>query len=146
MWHLREAESVAKAHYQTQHSNDRSGASQEVIPQWVAEFFDLFSMTASEANNSAQTAAARNEHQGVAGSLASRQAPLGVCNGPAELRTKTARNSGAPVMRQQVIGNVDVENVYEGLGKVDGEFVEGRDDVTQRHVTPRQRITNGTHR
>jgi hypothetical protein len=38
MWHLREAESVAKAHYQTQHSNDRLVASQEVIPQWAIEF------------------------------------------------------------------------------------------------------------
>jgi hypothetical protein len=47
-------------------------------------------------------------------------------------------------MCQQVIGNVDVENVYEGLNNVDGEFVEGRDDVTQCHVAPCQCITNGT--
>ncbi len=70
MQHLREAESVAKAHYQTQHSNDRLGASQKVIPQWAVEFFDLFSAASSEANNSAQVAAALNEHWGVAGSLA----------------------------------------------------------------------------
>ncbi len=85
MRHLREAESVANACYQTQHSNDRLGASQEVIPQWAVEFFDLFSTAASEVNNSAQAAAARNEHRGVAGSLAGRQVPLGVWNGPAEL-------------------------------------------------------------
>jgi hypothetical protein len=49
-------------------------------------------------------------------------------------------------MHQQVVGNVDAENVYEGVEEVDEEFVEGRDDVTQCHATPRQCITNETHR
>jgi hypothetical protein len=47
-------------------------------------------------------------------------------------------------MRQQVVGNVDAENVYEGVDNVDEEFVKGRDDVAQRHATPRQCITKGT--
>jgi hypothetical protein len=119
--------------------------SQEVIPQWAVNFFDPFSVAASEPNNGAQAAAAQNEHRGVAASLASQQAPLGVWNGPAELQTKTARNSGAPAMHHQVVGNVDAENVYEGVEDVDGEFVEGRDDVAQHHVAPCQCITNGSH-
>jgi hypothetical protein len=47
-------------------------------------------------------------------------------------------------MRQQIVGNVDAENVYEGGEKVDEEFMEGRDGVTQHHAAPRQCIINRT--
>ena len=48
-------------------------------------------------------------------------------------------------MRQQVIGSVDAEIVYEE-GDEDEEAVEGRDDVAYPHVARRQRTTNGTRR
>ncbi len=83
MWHLREAESVAKSHYCSQHTIDQSNASQEVIPQWAVDCFDLFHAASSEPSNRAQVAAAQNEHRGVAASLTGQQAPLGVRNGPA---------------------------------------------------------------
>jgi hypothetical protein len=47
-------------------------------------------------------------------------------------------------MHQQVIGDADAENVYEGVDNVDEGLVEGKDDVAQCHATPCQRITNGT--
>ncbi len=110
------------------------------------QLFDLFCAGASLPNNGAQVAAARNEYWGVAASLAGRQALLGVRNGPAELGTETARNSGAPAMHQQVIVNVDAENGFLGVDNNDEEFVEGRDDVAQHHAAPCQSITNGTCR
>ena len=149
MRHLKGAEAVAKSHWRQHHSGDRTGASQEDVPPWAAAFFPLFSGVGSELPNGAQAAAAREEHRSVVASLAGRQAPLGIQSGPAQLRTETARNTGAPVMRRQIIGNVDAETVYEEGGgeEYDGEFgEEGRHDVAHRRAAPRRRTTNGTRR
>jgi hypothetical protein len=115
-----------------------------VIPQWAVNFFDLFCMASSEPSNGAKVAVAQIEHQAVAASLTGQQAPLGVWNGPAQLQTKTAMNSGAWEMRKQIVGNVNAENVYEGGDKVDEEWVDGRDDVAHHHAALCQCITNGT--
>ena len=145
MRHLKEAETAAKVFYRRHHSNDQSGASQEDIPEWAEKFFPLFNEAESQSSNNAQAAAARSEQRSVVASLVGRQAPLGVRNGPTQLRTETTRNRGSRVMRQQVIGSVDAEIVYEE-GDEDEEAVEGRDDVAYPHVARRQRTTNGTRR
>ncbi len=82
-------------------------------------------------------------------SLTGQQAPLGSRNsgGPVQLRTETSRNNGAPVLRQQIVGNVDAETVYNRDGKdEEEEMEEGRNDRVQRQAAPHQRTFNGTHR
>ena len=143
---MREAEQVARHFHNQRHSSDQSGSTREDIPGWVGEFFQLFEAASSHPTNSSQADAARSEQRSVVASLTGRQAPLGIRNGPAQLRTETTRNRGAPVMRQQIVGNVDAETVYEGGDEEGDEFAEeGYGDVVHRYAAPRRRtITNGT--
>lgn len=143
--HLREAEQVARHFHNQRHSSDQSGSTREDIPGWVGEFFQLFEAASSHPTNSSQADAARSEQRSVVASLTGRQAPLGIRNGPAQLRTETTRNRGAPVMRQQIVGNVDAETVYEGGDEEGDEFAEeGYGDVVHRYAAPRRRTINGT--
>jgi len=95
----------------------------------------------------------REERQSIAASLVGRQAPLGdQGRGLAELRTETSQNNDEPRMRQQVVGRVSTETVYENMdGDADAyvdsdDFIEGRDDVVHRQVAPRLCIINGVRR
>ena len=81
----------------------------------------------------------------MASSLTGRQAPLGAHGSrPEQLRTETSGNDGAPSLRRQVVGNVNVERISVGNnGNVD-PLVEGRDDTANRRPAPRNR--NGVRR
>ena len=154
MRHFSRAQNLARTFFDRDHSNEQSGASHEEIPEWVQQFFRVFEAQQNQLTRSAQDAAVREERRSVVASLVGRQAPLGFHRsnvGPIQLRTETSRNNDIPVLRRQVVGNVDAETIYENGGDDanvadDGEFLEGRDDVGYRHSAPRRRIRNGIRR
>ena len=137
MRHFSRAQNLARTFFDRDHSNEQSGASHEEIPEWVQQFFRVFEAQQNQLTRSAQDAAVREERRSVVASLVGRQAPLGFHRsnvGPIQLRTETSRNNDIPVLRRQVVGNVDAETIYENGGDDanvadDGEFLEGRDDV-----------------
>lgn len=106
--HLSGAQRLAKSIYTRHHSNDQTGAGQEDVPEWARLFFWLFQVVENQETRNSQAAAACLERRTVSRSITGAQAPLGHRgNGPAQLRTETSRNDGEPMMRQQVIGNVN---------------------------------------
>ena len=141
MRHLRHAQAFARTIYERDHNNDPTGAGHEDIPQWVREFFLLFEAQQNQETATAAAARVRSERGRTVASIAGRQAPLGVRGGsePAEVRTETSTNHGAPHMRARTIGGVNSERVNVGL-------VEGRDDNARRSPAPRQHTSNGTRR
>lgn len=124
------------------HSNEQSGAGEESIPEWARQFTVLLEEQQNQQARNNRTLQARAERTGVTRSLIGAQAPLDDggphdTSRPAQLRTETSRNNGDQAMRQQVIGNVEVESV---------SLVEGRDDSSNRRPAPTRRMQNGTRR
>ena len=139
MRHLRTAQEVARSIYTRDHSNDRTGADHEDVPNWARLFFGLFDQQ-SQASRNVQAVAARVQRRAVSSSITGRQAPLGQqdTSRPAELRHETSPNDGPRAMRQRVIaGNVREERE---------QLVEGRDDTANRRPAPVSNIQNGTVR
>lgn len=121
------------------HSNELTGAGGEALPEWARQFIPLFEEQQNQEARNNRTNQARQERRGAARSLVGAQAPLGPHdhNRPAQLRTETSGNNGAPAMRQQVVGGVREEAV---------PLMEERDDTSNRRRAPAQRINNGTRR
>jgi len=144
--HFRQAETAARTLYNRAHSNDRTGAGHEDIPNWAQEFFRYFEATANQDRPGARSNRIRSERASVAASLTGRQGPLGYQgSGPATLRTETAPNVGRPEMRQRTIGAVSSTRTRVGDDTDEPGNVEGRDDVRQRRQAPR-RNRSGTRR
>ena len=149
--HLRNAQQAARIVYERDHSNDQSGAAQEVVPSWARTFFTLFVAQQNVETRNAQAARARDERRTTVASITGRQAPLGHDGtGRAELRTETSPNEGIPAMRQQVVGNVNMERLNASDNNEEEVFgdklVEGRDDDARRRSAPCRRNINGVHR
>jgi len=141
--HFRIAQTLARSHYDRDHSNDPTGAEQENIPRWAREFFRFFEATRNASNPTAQAARAREEHNSVAASIVGRQAPLGARAGgaPVQLLRETARGRGPSSLRQQVVGQVNAERVADEEVEV---AIEGRNDSVRRTAAPRR--TSGVRR
>ena len=148
--HIKIAQDLARVIYDQDHSNDPSGAEQEDIPSWARVFFQLFDAQLNSESIRQRTARTRIENRVNTRSLIGAQAPLGYrANVPATLRTETLPNDGAPAMRAQVLGEVEVERVQVAEDAEDGydredplddahQLVEGLDDVAEVRPPPRQ--------
>ena len=117
MRHIRTAQEVARSIYTRDHSNDRTGADHEDVPNWARLFFGLFDQQ-NQASRNVQAVAARVQRRAVSSSLTGRQATLGQqdTSRPAELRHETSTNDGPRAMRQRVIGNVREEREQQRNG------------------------------
>jgi len=144
--HFSRARTFAKGYYRRDHSNEQSGAGHEDIPQWVRHFFPLLDAEQYQATRNARTAAARDESRTVVRSLVGAQAHLGYQGDhPAELRTETSRNDGAPEMRQRTVGDVTAERINIPNGNAGtNHLIEGRDDTAHRAPAPSRVTLNGT--
>ena len=137
--HLAAAQALSRSTYDRDHSNDRTGAAGEDIPQWISLFYQLFE---SRTSNNARSVAARAENRQVVSTITGRQAPLGHSGaGVAQLRTETSQNAGTTAERCRVIGDVAAEEVPVANEQ---DLIEGRDDVTNVRPAPRGRA--GTRR
>lgn len=143
--HFRKAETTARTLYTRAHSNDRTGANHEDIPNWAQEFFRYFQAIENQNRPGDQADRIRAERASIAASLTGRQAPLGYQGSvPATLRTETASNVGPPQMRQRTVGGVESERTSVGANSA--ENVEGRDDTGERRPAPRRQFRSGTRR
>jgi len=147
MRHVGAAERHARDLYGRSHSSDTTGAEHEDVPAWASQFFRLFEAQQNNPSVSAQAGEIRDERRSVVAGLVGRQAPLGRHNGrgPVLLHNELARNTGNANLRQQIIGNVDVEVVGEN-DAMDDDLVEGYDDVANERPARRRRTVNGVRR
>ena len=119
MMHFWEAQSLAQAIYNRDHSNDQTGATQESIPEWVQIFSRLQSLQNDAPSRPANSSRTRVVQNSIVASLACCQAPLGYQgDGPVELRNKTSWNIGNPSI--QVIGEVSQETWPANISNVKG--------------------------
>ena len=147
MRHFVAAERHARGMYVLSHSNDVTGAEHEDVPAWVSQFFRLFEAQQNNPSVSAQAGEVRDERRSVVAGLVGRQAPLGRHHGrgPVLLHNELARNTGNSSLRQQIIGNVDVE-VAGANDAMNEDLVEGYDDVVNERPARRRRTMNGVRR
>ena len=95
----------------------------------------------------AQAAASRSERRSIVSGLTGRHTPLGNHHdgsGPVQLRAETSTNIGTRSIRQQHIGDVDVEVV--GDDAIHDWMVEGDDDIANERPAQRRRTQNGVRR
>ena len=104
MRHFGNAEKLAQRILNRNHSNEQSGAGQEVVPAWVQQFGRLFEAQSNNPSVSAQAELTRDERRMIATSIMGQQAPLGHHDTtlPAQIRTETESNIGNRQLHQVV--------------------------------------------
>ena len=135
---------LARSFYDCDHSNEQSGAAHKDVPEWARRFFQFWGATDNQTTNNAVAAETSNERQSVITSIVDGQAPLGFWANSSRvlLRTETSRNNDLPQMRQQIIGEINLERRHAGPDE--GDLVEGGDDVGCR-AAPCRHLLNGVH-
>ena len=145
--HFKDAETLARSHYDRDHSNDATGASHESVPLWTRLFFRYFDAQTSQRSTNSQTLASRSRMTSVVRSIVGAQAPLGHDgNSTASLRNETSTNH-ASNFRQQVIGGVEVgllrTNTQDDLSEEDG-ITTNQDDPTDDAEAPNESGTGSS--
>lgn len=135
MRHFGNAEKLARLILNRNHSNEQSGADQEVVPVWVQKFGRLFESQLNNPSASAQAELTRDERRMVATSIMGRQAPLGQHDTtlPVQIRTETASNIGN-TQRMQVVGQFEAQVLdQEGMTN----HIQQQQDTSRVHPAPR---------
>jgi hypothetical protein len=147
MRHFANAEKLAQLILNCNHSNEQSGAGQEVVSAWVQQFGRLFEAQSNNPSLSAQAELTRDERRMIATSIMGRQAPLGHHDTtlPAQIQTETESNIGNRQLHQ-VVGKFEARVLdKEGLANHLQQQQQQQQQQDTSRVHPVPRFARGGH-
>lgn len=131
------AERLAQRLLSHSHSNEPSGAGQEVIPAWVSAFRPYFEAQLDNPSASVIAGQARVHNRMIVRGIMGGQAPLGRhdSNNSIQLRTETDSNIGG-TQQQQMVGQF--ESHVHDQGELSNILQPGMNDVVQQQQQQQQ--------